>query len=296
MESALDEAMRAFAGNAPEMADHPAVVEAALAAAHEAAASVRADEHVTYARVSIAEAEAPQVLRQVQELVGSLREASRLHRWWWMEKQDDDDRHLRIRLHGPEPLRVDDLAFDDARDVRLLRYEPETALFGGPEGVAIAHRFHQVDTELLCPIVCADRSKGSVPPGVTVRVFEAVMRGAQLDLFERWDVWRNAARQRPLPPAAEADLEGVRWFKGVLSASKDEVMDPDGPFSPYVQIGDELGRAHRAGRLERTPRQIVAGLFIFHSNRARHGYVSQARLARAGAAAYDPMPADDEAG
>src|SRR5262249_42429974 len=80
---------------------------------------------------------------------------------WFFVRYADPDTHLRVRFHGdPERLRsrvqpaleraVAPL-LDDGRlwRVQLDTYEREVERYGGPEGVAIAERIFQADSEAV---------------------------------------------------------------------------------------------------------------------------------------------------
>ncbi|MGH3502853.1 MAG: thiopeptide-type bacteriocin biosynthesis protein, partial [Nocardioidaceae bacterium] len=83
-------------------------------------------------------------------------------------------------------------------------YEPETWVFGGDDGTAIAyHLFHADSSGILDHLA---RSGHTGPPGhtpigrreLTVLLCSTLMRAARLDWYEQADVWHRVHQMRPL--------------------------------------------------------------------------------------------------
>jgi thiopeptide-type bacteriocin biosynthesis protein len=177
-----------------------------------------------------------------------------------------------------EPLRMIGYA-------RVGRYEPETALFGGPAAMAHIHRFFCADTRAWLalagePLADAD----ALPAAILEEVFLAA-----LDPSEAWDAW--LAYQQLLPASDSADwprLEGIDILWRTATPTQREVIQS------YRRAARELSAGlvdiSRSGQLRcglRTVLPFVA-LFTFHRWGIRGD--AQARLAAALVSRHDPRP------
>jgi thiopeptide-type bacteriocin biosynthesis protein len=162
----------------------------------------------------------------------------------------------------------------------VVIYEPETHAFGGPAGMAIAHRlFHLDSRHLLTHLTRAQhRPEGRHRRELSVLLCTALLRGAGLDWYEQGDVWARVAvhREPPaLPPAdrldqLQADLRrliGADPTHLTLETSPQAFLD--GWAEAFTAAGRDLAALATAGRLHRGLRAILAHKIIFAWN--RHG-------------------------
>jgi thiopeptide-type bacteriocin biosynthesis protein len=118
-----------------------------------------------YAKLYVGTATSDRVLREfVQPLVESSLQSGAVDRWFFI-RYADPDHHLRLRLHGqPErllgnvqpmlceafsPLLAEGLVWR----IQFDTYEREVERYGGKEGILLAERLFQVDSEAVLQIV-----------------------------------------------------------------------------------------------------------------------------------------------
>ncbi|MCX4661132.1 thiopeptide-type bacteriocin biosynthesis protein [Streptomyces uncialis] len=204
--------------------------------------------------------------------------------WWFIRKHPCW--RIRLRLRGrPENMKA---AVSTALDALTAAdhierwwtgvYEPESAAFGGAEGMAAAHRLFHVDSRAILTRLHGRRHS----PGrreLSVLLCTALMRGAGLEWYEQGDVWHQVAVERPLP--ADATAERLRPMPVQLKKLLLADLHPDGPLfaegspvsyatdwvSAFHSTGRALGDAARQGRLQRGVRRTLAYHVIFHWNR-----------------------------
>ncbi|WP_323371473.1 thiopeptide-type bacteriocin biosynthesis protein [Streptomyces katsurahamanus] len=157
-------------------------------------------------------------------------------------------------------------------------YEPESAAFGGTEGMTAAHQlFHADSHAILTQLHGHQHSLGRRE--LSVLLCTALMRGAGLEWYEQGDVWHRVAAERPLPTDATSDRlpSMAAELKTLLLAD----LHPQGPLlgpggagafaaiwvSMFRSAGQNLGVSSRVGGLERGLRQTLAYHVIFHWNR-----------------------------
>ncbi|MEV6209541.1 thiopeptide-type bacteriocin biosynthesis protein [Kitasatospora sp. NPDC051914] len=170
-------------------------------------------------------------------------------------------------------------------------YEPETCAFGGPDGMASAHRLFHSDSDQILT-----HSTGAWPIGrreLSVLLCSTMFRSAGLDWFEQGDVWHRVEQMRPLPPEVPTDrVSGMRDALKVLMFAATEpdsiLLTPRGRlaafpqwFEAFARAGTALGDAAGRGTLFRGLRAVLAHHVIFHANRVGLSADTQAILARA---------------
>ncbi|MFG3423227.1 methyltransferase, FxLD system [Micromonospora sp. NPDC048063] len=206
--------------------------------------------------------------------------------WWYIRKQQ-----WRLRLHTDDAgyTQVTDLLDKLTADERITGwhggiYEPETLAFGGPDGMATAHRlFHGDSSNLLA----WERAAAQAPPALGQREMTALLcgvllRSAGLDRYEQADAWAKVAEERPLSyadPALHDDQHReplVQAMTKLLTVNPTSLCaPPDGPlaaWAPWIgafeKAGQELLALTQEGRLHRGLRAVLAHHIIFHANRA----------------------------
>jgi thiopeptide-type bacteriocin biosynthesis protein len=178
-------------------------------------------------------------------------------------------------------------------------YEPETAAFGGPVGMGIAHDLFCADSQGVLDYL-RHTSPGLGRRELSVVLLGGLMRAAGLDGFEVGDVFDRVARLRPAPTATDAArvdrLAGqVRTLLATPTSPDSTLFTTGGPVAhaaPWLvafhRSGRELGDAATDGRLERGLRAALVHVVIFHWNRFGLSAAFQGVLARAAAAAALP--------
>lgn len=219
-----------------------------------------------------------------------------LERWWYLRKRPG----WRLRLHPTHAagsLRLE-RSLDTLVDQGALRgwrtgiYEPETAAFGGPTGMGIAHELFCVDSRAITHLPEESR----LPLGrkqLSLMLCTALMRSAGLEPLEHGDVWDRVCALRPLPEDVDPRrvqnmIDPARTLLAADTSPTGAMFGPYGilaghrPWADgFSRAGSDLYRAGNDGSLQRGVRQVVAQLVIFHWNRLAFGPGVQAALARA---------------
>jgi thiopeptide-type bacteriocin biosynthesis protein len=273
----------------------------AYAAAGQAALHQRADDDWYHVRVQFpdwvtAEATAAAHLAPTLNALGA---AGAIDAWWFLRKQPC----WRIRFHHANTTAVN-AALDRLTAAGALtrwwptRYEPETAAFGGPTGMHIAHNLFCADSHHALDFF------GRAEPGVQRRelsllLLGALLNAAGLDWFERGDVFAHVAHMRPAPAADTDRLDALAGdVRGLLTVPTDPhgpLFGPAGPaafaagwLDAFTTAGRQLGDANTSGALDRGLRALTAHLLIFHWNRIGLSAVTQGVLASAATIAFLP--------
>lgn len=220
--------------------------------------------------------------------------------WWFLRKPPG----WRLRLRDADIPAVDQVLHELTAAGALTRwwptvYEPETAAFGGPDGVQAAHDLFYADS-----LGVLEYARQNAPDlgrrELSVVLISALLRAAGLDWFERGDVFARVAHMRPAP----ADADGARIEKlaaNVRTLLAIPVQADSEPFAagghaafaaPWLTAwqaaGNHLGRAAAEGRLDRGLRALLTHVLIFHWNRLGLSAATQGILSRAAAAALLP--------
>lgn len=206
--------------------------------------------------------------------------------WWFMHKQPWPIRH--------RPGRLDDLHPQLHRleqSGRILTwasgiYEAETAAFGGPEAMELAHTLFAVDSHHL--LAYPTSGPGRLGPRETsLLALAALTRGAGLDRYELGDVCARIARLRPTAPHLTTErTTGLKDAVDTLLAASPERLTSDGGplrghrdwITTFEETGRSLGGLARIGLLTRGLRAVLAHHWIFHANRAGLPLTDQAVL------------------
>nr|WTB08266.1 methyltransferase, FxLD system [Streptomyces antimycoticus] len=158
-------------------------------------------------------------------------------------------------------------------------YEPETAAFGGPDAMGLAHElFHRDSRHVLDELARQQQNLG--PPALGRRelaivLFTACLRAAGLDWYEQGDVWARVATERPRPDRAlpQRHRAAVHRLMTVdVGPHSSPVADGRltylaGWVTTFEWAGQQLAHINRRGRLERGLRAVLAHHLIFHWNR-----------------------------
>ncbi|WP_405803399.1 methyltransferase, FxLD system [Streptomyces sp. NBC_01187] len=158
-------------------------------------------------------------------------------------------------------------------------YEPETAAFGGPDGMDLAHElFHRDSRNVLDELARQQQNLGSPALGrreLAIVLFSACLRAAGLDWYEQGDVWARVAAERPhpdraLPQRHRAAVHRLMTVDVGLHSSAvagGRLVHLTDWLTTFEWAGQQLAHLNRRGRLERGLRAVLAHHLIFHWNR-----------------------------
>ncbi|HET7488916.1 MAG TPA: thiopeptide-type bacteriocin biosynthesis protein [Acidimicrobiales bacterium] len=225
---------------------------------------------------------------------------------WHMQKPPG----VRLRVEGDrDTLRAAVAAALDAMvgDGALERWQfgaylPESHLFGGTAGMALAHRFFTADS---LAVLAWERARHDGTATLGPAEFSFLLVDSWLgrlvpDPWERWDVWcrlRWAGRVLDQPGQSPADLapDAVAWVRGVRAlpgpwpgASRGEQAILDRYQRRVDALADEVAAAVAAGTLPVHLRQVLPFWIVFHWNRMSFTLEAQRALTRVVIAALDP--------
>jgi thiopeptide-type bacteriocin biosynthesis protein len=231
-----------------------------------------------------------------------MRADGRVASWWFLVKSDAAP-HLRLRVQPARGVDAatlgDDLerTFDGLRVAGALQsfhrgvYEPERFLFGGEVGMALAHRFFDLDSRFALNTDGSDQA--------SLLWTALLLREAGLDPFEHWDVWQRVLELRPatsatLEPRLVALVDPVRRLvRRDVETLKDDLIRRSSALHDLVRVelpalGSALREAQRQGRLQRGLRELLSVWIVFHWNRCLFTGTFQSRLAQLLTEAWNP--------
>jgi thiopeptide-type bacteriocin biosynthesis protein len=220
--------------------------------------------------------------------------------WWFLRKHPC----WRLRLLRADTAAVNRV-LDELSDTGVIErwwptlYEPETAAFGGPIGMATIPDLFCADSEGVLEYLRQD-APGLSRRELSILLLSGLMRAAELDTFECGDVFDRVARLRPAP--ADTDIaritklaDNVRVLLSIPNLADSELFTPGGPVAHAAAwlaalraAGERLGHDAADGRLNRGLRAILTHVVIFHWNRFGLSATSQGILARAATTALLP--------
>jgi thiopeptide-type bacteriocin biosynthesis protein len=177
-------------------------------------------------------------------------------------------------------------------------YESESAAFGGPAGMDIAHALFHADSHHILDYVRRPAAAAADEPVVGRRelsllLCSTLLRGAGQDWYEQGDIWHRVTQLRPLPAATPTSRIGELTGSLAKLMTADTrpggpLCGPGGPLAPaaswagaFASAGRALGAAAACGNLERGVRAILAHHVIFHWNRLGLTDRTQGILAKA---------------
>lgn len=233
----------------------------------------------------------------VTPLVRSVLESGAADQWFFI-RYADPHWHLRLRFHGnPERLHGEVLPaleaaisplVDDGRVRRLQldTYEREMERYGGPEGIALAEKLFQTDSDAVLAMLAL------LEPGddgmderwrLTLRGMDAFLTDFGFDCHKKYLLFRKM-------PAGLAEVAGddpvlkseisrkFREERSSLETLLDPALDAENPLSPaleilhrrsdrVISIVSDLGAVARAGRLQVPLEDVVLSCVHLHANR-----------------------------
>ncbi|MFF4988531.1 methyltransferase, FxLD system [Streptosporangium saharense] len=136
--------------------------------------------------------------------------------WWFVRKGTRwRVRYLPAATRDDAATSMLENAFDEAvtrGDISRwssVIYEPLLEVFGGPEGLAIAHDLFHADSEHVLDHL---RREGSHPRELALLLSTSMLRGASRDWYDQGQVWSMVAEERTTPsvPPTESEAAAVR--------------------------------------------------------------------------------------
>ncbi|HLJ27928.1 MAG TPA: thiopeptide-type bacteriocin biosynthesis protein [Candidatus Angelobacter sp.] len=276
------------------------VVERAMQAIEAGICEQDGSEHWIYFRIAVEPRNRSRMI--VFDIAGSIAEsnsAAPISQWWWLNKWDPLGSAVRLRMQVPF-----DRKCEAEREVSLrlrqrglefsvLRYEPELRLFGGAEGIRIAHELFAYDSGFLVSWARqSDPQRGPmIPPGLSLALMIDLARGTGLDLFELWDLFDRLAAKRVISDDP-VSLKCRDLATRVIAAGPDALFafydgEQQRLLSSYRarlrQCAERLSRAYFQGDLECGLRGSLVPMILFHWNRVGLPSIAQAALSHSAA-------------
>ncbi|MFG2042130.1 thiopeptide-type bacteriocin biosynthesis protein [Dactylosporangium sp. NPDC048998] len=219
--------------------------------------------------------------------------------WWFLRKHPC----WRLRIANPDLAAVHQVLDSLTTTGAATRwwpslYEPETAAFGGLDGIRLVHDLFCADSHGVLHYL-----RQPQPPlgrrEISLLLLGALLHAAGLDWFERGDVFDRVAQLRPAPDTDDHRLPTlighVRGLLAVASDPDNALFGPGGPahfaapwHTAYTTTGHNLATAAAAGTLHRGLRAITSHIVIFHWNRLGLSAATQGILTRAAREAFLP--------
>ncbi|MGP3927860.1 thiopeptide-type bacteriocin biosynthesis protein [Streptomyces sp. 8N616] len=217
--------------------------------------------------------------------------------WWFTSKHPCW--RLRLRVQPETGVKADLGTVLDrlVTDGHLRRwwpgiYEPETAAFGGPASVTVAHELFATDSREVLNLA----TRNDVTLGrreLSVLLCAIMMRAARLEWYEQGDVWQRVIgeeQRSTLRDIPAGRLQAMaRQLRALLLANTDPagpVLSSGGPLEPvtgwadaFHHTGLALAEAVQQGTLDRGLRSVLALHVIFHWNRLGLSMRAQSALA-----------------
>jgi thiopeptide-type bacteriocin biosynthesis protein len=208
-----------------------------------------------YAKLYTGAATADQVLRQVVRPVTKTALHSGAADGWFFIRYGDPDWHLRLRLHG-QPERLQDEVWpvlraavapllDNGRlwRVQLDTYEREVERYGGEEGIVLAERLFQADSEAVLQMVelYPEDPRGDVRWRLALCGMDLLLADLGFDLTLR----REVVGRLRASYAAEFHIEGkvrrqlgdrYRQERAALEALLRPARDVEGMLAPGLLV------------------------------------------------------------
>jgi thiopeptide-type bacteriocin biosynthesis protein len=251
-----------------------------------------------YAKLYAGTATTDSLLRDtVAPLVRKARRSGAADRWFFI-RYDDPDHHLRLRLHGPPARLFKDVLADlqraaapllaDGRiwKLQLDTYEREVERYGGPEGIELAERVFQADSEAVLAIL------ERLEPGdagaderwrLALRGIDSLLEVCGLELPARWELVERLRGELAEELRVDDEVKhglGSRFRKESRGLDRwlEENPAKDDPLAPGIALLRrrsraiaplirELQKLEKAGRLSQPIATIASSYVHMHVNR-----------------------------
>lgn len=199
---------------------------------------------------------------------------------WWIIRKGPS---WRLRLRPARPV-VADAVVDSLMNSLLATghvdhvaeqvYEPETAAFGGPAAMNVAHRLFGDDSRHVLAHLARARTEGlrDHRRELGILLSSRLLRAAGLDWYEQGDVWqRLAAHRAPATLSNPLQQRTINSVGRLLSATGDLPGSPLHHSPTWSVAFEDAGRAladlAHAGHLTRGLRAVLSHQLLFALNR-----------------------------
>ncbi|WP_188383353.1 thiopeptide-type bacteriocin biosynthesis protein [Ornithinibacillus halotolerans] len=227
--------------------------------------------------------------------------------WWYIEKYDEGGVHLRIRILATLEQLNDILllekhikAVKGVKHVNRLIYEPELRIFGGKNGLELAHDFFSADSKFITKWYEIREGNLSGLKGLSLFFIRKLLVSSYLDPFEQWDVWNNIYSQRCYIPDENLNLDYFNNWLGKIYQIEEEHIDNLFPtkqeqecIKNYLNFLNDFGKRlytdYQNGEIQRGVRAFLSAVILFHWNRIGLDYYTQAGISRALMLKQDPL-------
>lgn len=199
------------------------------------------------------------------------------YKYWYMNKQYKNAQ-IRLRVKN-ENIEYDNLYKVICNEItgncKKFIYDPEIYLFGGEEGVDIAHNIFCLTTETVNLMSDVKNKKNNII-FIYLWISKIIVENIADDRFEQWDCWKRLQHQRSFNGRLNEKLlkNNIQRFKTIKSCTVCDVI----PVLNYINVDykifdkiiielkDEMRKLkdlHYEGRLDRGIRSIAPILLIF---------------------------------
>ncbi len=228
---------------------------------------------------------------------------------WYLHKPPG----MRLRLEGDVSVLRDLLppvldravAEGGARGWRYGVYLPESYLFGGSDGTALAHRFFTADSLAVLAYHRARLARRTAlgPAEFSLVLLDGLLRRLLDDHWERWDVWcrlestrRLAPDPPPQPDSPAGSDDALRAVRSLLErpasalalVSEEEQAILNAYETRVADLALHVQQVLERGGLMVNVRAVLPFWIVFHWNRVGFGLETQRALAELVVAALDP--------
>lgn len=234
-------------------------------------------------------------------LLASAQDAGDVASWWFIRKGPE----WRARLQSPRAGLTGCLieALTGTGRVRVVTrtiYEPETTRFGGPDGMAAAHRLFAADSR--CLLTHLAENGPTLRRELPVILAARLLRAARQDWWEQGDCWERMAAHRrgSHDPAQEPEAGNLSAVLALLTAGGDAPgsplhAHPEWP-GAFEDAGQQIAALAGRGILARGQRAVLTQHLLFLFNRHGVSAADQCSLASGVAWAVFGSPGESTAG
>lgn len=199
------------------------------------------------------------------------------YQYWYMNKQYNNAQ-IRLRVKD-ENIGYDDLYNEISGEIigkcKKFIYDPEVFLFGGEEGIDIAHKIFCLITEIINLLSNVKDKKNNLI-FIYLWISKILVEHIADDSFEQWDCWKRLQHQRKFIGKLNNELleKNIQTFKSIKACTEKDVceiinfinVDYEVFSEIIIQIKIEIGKMkdlHYEGKLCRGIRSIAPALLIF---------------------------------
>jgi len=195
--------------------------------------------------------------------------------FWFMRKEFEVP-HLRMRFKtNVKSKEIEDFLYTKTENkCNKVIYEPETLLFGGDDGIDIAHEIFCLITKMFCIYMerCEKKDEKII---IFLWVTNYMVNSIASDKFEAWDIWEKVYKMRKFDPGKYCELienykESINFISDInkekfieLYISKYNSIQFDEFLAKLYKQLYNLKSAYFYGKLSCGLRGILSRIIIF---------------------------------